>query len=190
MPNAREWNCRNEEYFLLQAVSALPSLRRGHRLLLIIRSWLRVHQRWEITSRRVRFLFKWSYPLILSQWGLATHRVLHQAVPEVLKEVAVAAAVHRPIHPSRRCPHFLVRLLQRIIVREEREDEMHVDTRSLSPPMTRVSKMLDGASSRSPATKQSQSRSPPVSPHCYSTQTPSPSLVLVVVHFVAPPSVP
>jgi len=72
----------------------------------------------------------------------------------------------------------------------EREDEMHVDTRSLSPPMTRVSKMLDGASSRSPATKQSQSRSPPVSSHCYSTQTPSPSLVLVVVHFIALPSVP
>ena len=36
---------------------------------------------------------------------------------------------------------------------------MHVDTRSLSPP-TRVGKMLDGVSSRSPSTKQSQS--PPV----------------------------
>lgn len=41
----------------------------------------------------------------------------------------------------------------------EREDKMHVDTRSLSPP-TRVSKMLDGVPSRSPSTKQSQS--PPV----------------------------
>jgi hypothetical protein len=48
----------------------------------------------------------------------------------------------------------------------ERDDKMHVDARSLSPPTTRGSKTLDGvnggSSSRSPSTRQAQSRSPPV----------------------------
>ena len=43
----------------------------------------------------------------------------------------------------------------------EREDKMHVDARSLSPPVTRASNGTR-RSSRSPSTKQAQSQSPPV----------------------------
>jgi hypothetical protein len=104
-------------------------------------------------------------PLILSQWGLATHRTLHQAVLEVLKEVAVAAVVRRPIlrsHPSQHCLLLRVQLLRQIIVRGRIKCMWMPDPCRLR--QRGWSKMLDGvrggSSSRSPSTKQSQS--PPV----------------------------